>query len=197
MIFICNGKEIDLGFLPVTLTFDEREFTDVFELKNNKSLEETLQHKRYVKFAPRVRMDYAEFLAYPLGKFLGHLKAEGDQFYTEFLNKYGDEVYCRFSIDNSAYADMRGIYAFTLQRRIQYIGRCRDSFRKRINQGYGKIHPKNCYIDGQATNCRLNACIASHKGAVQFAIWPLNDVRQIKSRERELIRKCNPKWNIT
>ena len=83
-----------------------------------------------------------------------------------------------------------------LHGQIQYLGRCRDNFGKRINQGYGRIHPKNCYLDGQATNCHLNALINIYKDNIEFYVCPLEDVAQIEEFERQLIRQLQPTWNI-
>jgi hypothetical protein len=79
---------------------------------------------------------------------------------------------------------------------VQYIGRCNDKFGKRINQGYGRIHPKNCYIDGQATNCHLNALVAQHRPAVTFYVASLTDPSVIGELERHFIQANLPQWNI-
>ena len=36
----------------------------------------------------------------PLGEFLLDLKVAGDPLYKRFLNPYGDDTYCEFSIDD-------------------------------------------------------------------------------------------------
>ena len=80
---------------------------------------------------------------------------------------------------------------------IKYIGRCTDNFKKRINQGYGKIHPKNCFIDGQATNCHLNSLINSSVN-VEFGIYIMSEKTKDEIKEMEkLILTCNRfEWNI-
>ena len=77
-----------------------------------------------------------------------------------------------------------------------YIGKSVDTFGKRINQGYGAIHPKNCYLDGQATNCHINALIAQHRQEIQFFICPLKDPAKIGEVENRLITRHQPQWNI-
>ncbi|MFK4618979.1 hypothetical protein ABIF50_002256 [Bradyrhizobium diazoefficiens] len=64
-----------------------------------------------------------------------------------------------------------GVYAYFVGDDLKYIGRCKDSMKKRINHGYGKVHPKNCYLDGQSTNCHLNALIAPLRESV--SLWLL------------------------
>ena len=113
-----------------------------------------------------------------------------------FLNKYGDLTYSKFWIDDSCMIVAKGLYLYLLYNKIQYIGRCKDSFRKRINQGYGTIHPKNCFIDGQATNCHINALITKVRRDIILLACPLNDTQTIIFAEAGLIEKYRPPWNI-
>src|SRR5262249_9577473 len=111
------------------------------------------------------------------------------------LNPYGDGVYCRFLIND--FLDFRGLYSFALNTEIKYIGKVQGStFAKRINQGYGRIDPKNCYLDGQATNCHLNNLINQCADGIEFYICPLDDEEKIDRFEKILIRNLNPEWNI-
>lgn len=189
--------EIDghtLEFYQVGLKFYDSDVQDIFAKKNNKTLAQTLIHPRYQHLCEEVYSSYESFLGQELGTFLAILKSSENVFYRRFLNPYGDEIYCAFRIENDLV--YRGLYCFRLQGQIQYLGRCRDNFGKRINQGYGRIHPKNCYLDGQATNCHLNALINIYKDNIEFYVCPLEDVAQIEEFERQLIRQLQPTWNI-
>ncbi len=143
MRFVCNGKDIGCDFDSVALRFEAGTYGNVFAKKNNKTLAETLKHHRYKKLQEEVRRDYDQFLSWPIGDFLIYLKSKRDQFYLKFLNKYGDATYSRFVVNDERYLEKKGVYLYTLGTAIRYIGRCKDSLLKRINQGYGKIHPKN------------------------------------------------------
>ena len=68
--------------------------------------------------------------------------------------------------------------------------------RKRINQDYGNIHPKNCYVDGQATNCRLNAQITPLHGSISLWMCLMDDDEEIIAAERRFIRAYQPPWNL-
>lgn len=182
-------------FEKLDLTFDEGTFADVFKEKNNKTVAETISHARYQKLGMFVPKNYADYLDTPLGHFLGELKDSGDEFYKRFLNRYGDSTYSRFYIPTESALAQKGIYCYSVSGNLKYIGRCRDSLKKRINQGYGKIHPKNCYIDGQATNCHLNALITEVAEAVDFWFCEL-DIGDINDAEKDLIAEYKPEWNI-
>lgn len=192
----CGNVEVGCCFSRVPLEFEGMPYQDVFGLKNNKTVAETLDHRRYANFRTDVVAKYPYDLAKPLGSFLLELKRKQDMFYKQFLNKYGDLTYSTFKIAASPFLDSKGIYAYMVGDEVKYIGRCKDNMRKRVNQGYGKIHPKNCYLDGQATNCHLNAKIAAERSAVTLWLHEMESAQEIESLEREIIREVNPSWNI-
>lgn len=182
-------------FRPVDLQFEGSQRENVFALKNNKSVGETLKHRRYANLASDAEK-YLSLLDIPLGEFLLKLKQDGDQFYKRFLNKHGDMRYSTFSIKNPEFLGGRGLYAYYVGDQLRYIGRCRDNIKKRINQGYGKIHPKNCYIDGQSTNCRLNSKITENRDSISLWFCLIDDDVEIDSAEKHLIGNHCPAWNI-
>lgn len=98
----------------------------------------------------------------------------------------------------SIQSQQRGLYCFVVEdgEQIKYIGKTADSFKKRMNQGYGQIHPKNCYLDGQATNCHLNALIAGSQESVGLRVHPMEDKSEVGRVERLLIEQLRPQWNI-
>ena len=183
-------------FVHVALDFDNDRREDVFSRKNNKTLRETLAHPRYQGLAPTCDANYPQHLDLPLGEALHQLKTSGDPFYRRFLNKYGDLAYSTFSIADPAALAARGVYTYFSGSDLKYIGRCNDSMKKRINQGYGKIHPKNCFRDGQATNCHLNALIAAATAAVTLWLYRMDDGGEIDALEANLISRYTPPWNI-
>ncbi len=186
-----------LQFEPVALNFIDQSYSDVFAMKNNKTLQETILHKRYEKLAATTESKYASYLNWKLGDFLISLKRNKDQFYLNFLNKHGDLTYSIFNIADKRYLLKKGLYAYVVNGELKYLGRCRDNFKKRINQGYGKIHPKNCFIDGQSTNCHLNHLVTMNKNDTQFFVCTLDDDSEINQFEQELIKKYQPEWNIS
>lgn len=189
-------EENELNFQQIELIFVSHDLHNIFSNKNNKTLSDTLVHRRYQKFSNEVISNYSDFLDWNLGDFLLHLKSNNDGFDKSFLNKYGDQSYCIFYIDDETVLNKIGLYTFSTHNKLKYIGRCLDSFKKRLNQGYGKIHPKNCYIDGQATNCHLNSLICINRADVSFYVHPMDEEDEIKTKEKVLIRKYSPPWNI-
>lgn len=189
-----------LTFKRVPLQFVQRDGVENVFAGYEKTLYQTLQKERYKDLVQRATQDYASHFERRLGVFLLELKQRGVGFYEEFLNDYGDLQYCRFSVQDDL-AAKKGLYCYTVDGEVKYIGRCRDSFKKRVNQGYGVIHPKNCYRDGQATNCHLNSLIAKEKGEIGFWVCPLESNTDIEELEKRLIKfpqdpKRKLEWNI-
>src|SRR5436305_529099 len=134
-----------LVFVPVGLQFKPQATSSaVFAAKCNRTLAETVRHRRYAHLAKEVFQSYAPYLSWPLGKALLHLKSEGDEFYRRFLNDHGEEPFCRFRVADAWCLNKRGVYLYAVGNQLSYIGRCLDSFRQRIDNGYGRISPKNC-----------------------------------------------------
>lgn len=73
------------------------------------------------------------------------------------LHKYGKGPFCRFSIPIK-WSGIMGVYAIYFNDELRYIGQCID-LAKRYNLGYGQIQPRNCFIKGQSTNCKINKVI--------------------------------------
>lgn len=184
------------GFIHVPLDFTGDRIEDVFAGKNNKTLRETITHRRYRALAEVCEAGYVKHLDTPLGDVLRQLKAAGDPFYRQFLNAYGDLTYSSFSIADPSALAARGVYTYYVGDDLKYVGRCKDSMKKRVNQGYGKIHPKNCFRDGQATNCHLNALITGATSEVTLWLCRMDQGDEIGTVESQLIQRYAPPWNI-
>ena len=189
-----DGKSYE--FVHVALDFVGDQYEDVFAHKNNKTLRETLGHRRYQALAPVCYANYSQHLDSPLGEVLHQLKTSGDPFYRQFLNAHGDLAYSTFSIADLTALAARGVYTYYTGSDLKYIGRCKDAMKKRISQGYGKIHPKNCFRDGQATNCHLNALITAATAAVTLWLYRMDNSDEIETLEADLISCYAPPWNI-
>lgn len=192
MILSALNRKLD--FVPIKLVLRKNGVTNLFAFKNNKTVAETLVDKRYSRLLPEVCERYPDALGEKLGEFLYRLKMNGDKFYLRFLNPYGDNTYCDFAVTERSKS--KGLYCFVVGNQLRYIGRSHDPFEKRFNQGYGHLSPKNCYRDGQATNCHLNSLIAQHWAQIACYVCPLENDDDIDALERALIRELQPEWNI-
>jgi hypothetical protein len=109
------------------------------------------------------------------------------------LNRYGKGPFCKFKIPNGI--DACGVYALQVNDEVKYIGQCED-LSARWNMGYGNISPRNCFVGGQQTNCRLNTLILNAfkaKSNLNLFFYQTNDYDVV---EMELIKRYSPEWNI-
>lgn len=189
-----QGRQLE--FIQVPIRFQKHDIVNLFAKKNNKTLGESLTGKKYERLSRETHDNYPDSLNDKLGEFLYNLKINGDKFYLHFLNKYGDNVFCKFSITKTIPIMAKGVYCFTIGKSIKYIGRSHDTFERRINQGYGRISPKNCYLDGQSTNCRVNSRIAKNYSSISFYVCLLDNDLEIDQLEILLRKLYKPEWNI-
>jgi hypothetical protein len=108
------------------------------------------------------------------------------------LNRYGAGPFCKFKIPRNF--KTCGVYAIISGTAVLYIGEC-ENLSARYNMGYGNISPRNCFVGGQETNCRINNLIycAVNNGA-ELTLWflPSSDFKTIERELRALVR---PVWN--
>lgn len=109
------------------------------------------------------------------------------------LHKFGKGPFCKFTIDGK-YSGKIGVYLIVLDDAVCYVGECID-LKKRFNAGYGNISPRNCFVNGQSTNCRINSLILeSFKNNKSISLYFLKTDNR-SGIERELIKKLRPAWN--
>jgi hypothetical protein len=186
-----------IHFEHAPLRFEGDSFSDVFaNLQPSILLASILEKPRYALLAAEVHQRFPDRLSRPLGPFLAERKAEGDMIYSKFLNAWGDRTYRRFRLDAHRVASARGIYAFVVGKMLRYIGRSRDPFSKRIQQGYGYIAPRACFSDGQSTNCRVNSLVTVAWPDVAFFVHVEEDEERLVFLEKELIARYLPDWNV-
>ena len=108
------------------------------------------------------------------------------------LNKYGKGPFCKFTIPRDI--KFPGVYALVEANDVKYIGEC-VALSPRFNMGYGNISPRNCFVGGQETNCRINNLILKQVSAgSMITLWFLNTANH-KNIEAELRSQVNLSWN--
>lgn len=115
---------------------------------------------------------------------------------TSKLNAFGDGTFCKFSISIFEWSGVSGVYAFYSNNELIYIGQAID-FAQRINQGYGNISPRNCYIGGQETNCRINQAILQeikNGHVIELYFFTTSNYDYV---ERQLINHYRPILNFS
>ena len=109
------------------------------------------------------------------------------------LNPNGAGPFCRFRIPSTW--RLSGVYAVSVADRIMYIGECASlAVRWGLGQ-YGSIQPKNCYVGGQSTNCKVNnRVLQTCRDGRSVQLW-FHQTDSYKSLEQRLRAALRPEWN--
>lgn len=88
-----------------------------------------------------------------------------------------------------------GVYLWEVNKTIIYIGESKNLY-KRFNNGYGNISPRNCFIGGQSTNCKMNKIVKYfYEKNLNIKIYYLLTT-DYKFIEKDLIQENSPICNI-
>lgn len=108
------------------------------------------------------------------------------------LLKYGSGTFCRFRIEAE---NRSGVYLWVCDNEIIYIGEA-VSLRDRFNTGYGNISPRNCFIGGQSTNCKMNKVILEYfeqRKRISLYFYPTAEHKLV---EKELLDQILTPYNV-
>ena len=113
------------------------------------------------------------------------------------LHAYGRGLFCKFKFPN---LDNRpGVYALQIDNEFRYVGQTINLAQRWGPVNYGSISPRNCFNEGQPTNCRINHHMwKAGSNNADISLWFLEvtggkpDLDRI---ENELIYQLDPIWN--
>ena len=113
------------------------------------------------------------------------------------LHAYGKGSFCRFRL--SDLNTDAGVYVITSDRATKYVGMCQNLAERFGPKGYAVIHPRNCFVGGQQTNCRINKLIMeTAKAGHRIGLWFQNEHEFDKRNrlEQDLRDNLRPEWNL-
>ena len=70
------------------------------------------------------------------------------------LNPNGEGPFCRFKVEDLPGSP--GVYALTVDGDLVYVGKGQNLMERWGPRGYAAIHPRNCFVGGHSTNCKIN-----------------------------------------
>lgn len=112
------------------------------------------------------------------------------------LNQYANALFTSFSIDSLEFEDKKGVFVFTVNGTVVYVGMTNDSLRNVIMGTYGKIIPRKLHKDGQLTACRLSAFLnKNHNKNIELWFIECDDKENNKKIKKELIDEYKPEIN--
>ena len=112
------------------------------------------------------------------------------------LNQYANALFTSFSIDSPEFEDKKGVFIFTVDCTVVYVGMTNDSLKKVMMGTYGNIVPRKLHKDGQLTACRLSAFLnENHNKKIELWFIECDDKEKIKQIKNELIDEYKPEIN--
>jgi hypothetical protein len=109
------------------------------------------------------------------------------------LNRYGGGPFCRFHVPSTF--PVPGVYALAVSGEVCYIGECDNLSRRFGPSGYGAIQPRNCFVGGQSTNCKINNLVLRSANAGRITDLWFYQTADRKQVEAKLISQLQPPWN--
>lgn len=112
------------------------------------------------------------------------------------LNQYANSLFTSFSINSPALEDKKGIFIFSVDDTIVYVGMTNDSLKKVMMRTYGNIIPRKLHKDGQLTACRLSAFLNENQNK-NIELWFITceDKEKCRQIKNELIDEYHPEIN--
>lgn len=110
------------------------------------------------------------------------------------LHEYGEGQFCKFKLSHAK--PISGVYAWVIEGETEpiYIGET-NNFKKRFSIGYGTISPRNCYVGGQKTNCKMNKVVLkqySEGKKIEIYFYATDEYKKV---ELELLSEINTPYN--
>jgi len=118
---------------------------------------------------------------------------------TKRFHDYGNQDFCEITIKPNL-PQTEYLYLMKDDKgTILYIGQT-ENLRKRFRTDYRHISPRNCFVRGQSTNCKVNANILKHYNQGRRVYLYGLDMTGIpsgdrKREEKSLINAKSPPWN--
>lgn len=108
------------------------------------------------------------------------------------LHQYGDGDFCTFRLPDAPKA--AGVYAMYIGDKMMYVGEA-ECLKQRL-YAYGQISPRNCFVGGRQTNCRINKRIlGAAQSGQDVEVWfhACEDRKQLEAALKQAFRPC---WNL-
>jgi hypothetical protein len=112
---------------------------------------------------------------------------------TAKLHAFGAGPFCRLALPLLPAAP--GVYILCSAESVLYVGEAQNIRARWGLSGYATIQPRNCYVGGQSTNCKVNAYVlTASRSGLPLQLW-VRECDDRKAVEARLIRALQPPWN--
>jgi hypothetical protein len=149
-------------------------------------VQQVLESSAFAEVKPLIVKEYQQYLPLRLGPVTEELGKKNDPLYRQLLNRYGDEGFGSFAIQDEECAHKKGVLIVYVQGKLCYVAGCHTAFADLVDRSLGSITTDQCYRDGDETACRINSLVTAFRGMPVIWIHELSDDNAIDAAVSDL-----------
>jgi hypothetical protein len=182
---VVTGTAKTLYFRPVSLRFLRGVRHDLFT-RSERIVQQALESPAFAEVKPLFVKEYQQYLPLRLGPVTEELGKKNDPLYRQLLNRYGDEGFGSFAIQDEECTHKKGVLIVYVQGKLCYVAGCHTAFADLVDRSLGSITTDQCYRDGDETACRINSLVTAFRGIPVIWIHELSDDNAIDAAVSDL-----------
>jgi hypothetical protein len=179
------GTQKTLYFRPVSLRFLRGVRHDLFT-RSERIVQQALEAPAFAEVKPLFVKNYLQYLPLRLGPVTEELGKKNDPLYRQLLNRYGDEGFGSFAIQDEECAQKKGVLIVYVQGKFCHVAGCHTAFADLVGRSLGNITADQCYRDGDETACRINSLVTAFRGTPVIWFHELSDDNAIDAAVSDL-----------
>ena len=182
---VVTGTAKTLYFRPVSIRFLRGVRHDLFT-RSERIVQQVLEGPAFAEVKPLFVKEYAQYLPLRLGPVTEELSKKNNPLYRQLLNRYGDEGFGSFAIDDEECAHKKGLLIVYVQGKLCHVAGCHTACADPVDRSFGNITTDQCYRDGDETACRINSLVTAFRGTPVLWFHELSDDNAIDAAVSDL-----------
>jgi hypothetical protein len=180
-----TGTARTLYFRPVSFRFLRGVRHDLFT-RSERIVQQALESPVFAEVKPLFVKEYLQYLPLRLGPVTEELGKKNNPLYRQLLNRYGDEDFGSFAIQDEECAHKKGVLIVYVQGKLCHVAGCHTAFADLVDRSLGSITTDQCYRDGDETACRINSIVTAFRDVPVIWIHELSDDNAIDAAVSDL-----------
>ncbi|MFA7695352.1 MAG: hypothetical protein WCX63_07440 [Methanoregula sp.] len=185
---IVAGTARTLYFRPVHLRFLRGVRHDLFT-RSERTVQQALESPAFAEIKPLFVNERLHYLPLRLGPVTEELQKKNDPLYRQLLNRYGDEDFSSFCIEDEGEAQKKGVLVVYVQGKLCYVTGCHATFADLIDRTIGNVTADQCYRDGDENTCRINSLVTAFRNTPVIWYHELSDDSAIDTAVFDLLNR--------
>ncbi|MGD0533922.1 MAG: hypothetical protein ABR999_00575 [Methanoregula sp.] len=171
---VVTGTTKTLYFRPVKLRFLRGVRHDLFS-QSQRTVQQALEAPVFADVKPLFVREYLRYLPLRLGPVTEELQKKNDPLFPQLLNRYGDEDFGSFTLQNEDLTHKKGLLIVYVQGKLCHVAGCHSSYADLVDRTFGNITADKCYRDGDETACRINSLVTAFRSIPVIWLHELSD----------------------